>query len=332
MLNLVNQESGTGLMSTIYDLKRLFALRETVATLDLFGPPTVRLVSPHTMPPLRRVGILCGSFNPLTFAHTELAERAIETFALDRVFFTLAKVTVDKEQVTGLSLEDRLLSLSLYAERHATFGVALVNRGLYFEQAQAFHSLFHDHTELSFLIGMDKLLQIFDPRYYADRDAALRQLFSLTSLIVANRGDMDEHSFAQLLNRPENRPFRSHVQFFTLPKTITDLSATQVRQSLTVGQEVSAYVPPEVEAFITETRAYHPPLHLGDEIIDAYAVRQHLLSVLYSVRSWAEQAVDFQRLLAVARLSDDRGQALRHASDSRDLARLVHSLSLKPPA
>ena len=209
--------------------------------------------------------ILCGSFNPLTLAHTELAERALATFALDTVFFTLAKVTVDKEQVTGMSLEDRLLLLSLFAERHDQMGVALVNRGLYFEQAQAFRTLFGEEAALYFLVGMDKLLQIFDPRYYQDRDAALQQLFAISSLIVANRGDMDEANFSQLLDRPENRRFRAHVHFFTLSAAVTDLSATALRKALAAGQPIDSQVPPETVAFLTETQAFAPPLQIEAE-------------------------------------------------------------------
>jgi len=163
----------------VYDLKRLFALREALETLDPAAPPTARLLHPQAVAPLRRIGILCGSFNPLTLAHTELAARACQVFQLECVFFTLAKVTVDKEQVTGLGLEDRLLLLSLYAQRHDHVGVAVVNRGLYFEQAQALRALLGEQSELSFVVGMDKLLQILDPRYYQDREAALHQLFAL---------------------------------------------------------------------------------------------------------------------------------------------------------
>ena len=328
MLNLMNQEGRADVTSVIYDLKQLFALHETVATLDLTSPPTARLVSQQSAPSPGRVGLLCGSFNPLTFAHTTLAEKASEAFDLDCVFFTLAKVTIDKEQVSGMSLEDRLLVLSLYAEQHAKLGISLVNRGLYFEQAQAFHSLFGNQTDLSFLIGMDKLLQIFDPRYYTNRDAALRQLFSLASLIVANRGNMDEKSFSQLLDRQENQPFRPHVRFFTLTENITDLSATQVRQNLAAEQPISAYVPPEVEEFINETRVYRPPLQYGAEQIDAYAVRQALLTSLYPERSWAEQKVDFQSLMVTALSAEDRGHALRHVAEDRDLVRLVRSFAL----
>lgn len=326
MLNRMNQESRTDVISATYDLKRLFALREVVETLDVLAPPAVRLISSQEVTPFRHIGILCGSFNPLTFAHTELAERAIQEFSLDHVFFTLAKITVDKEQVTGMGLEDRLLSLSLYAEGRVSLGVALVNRGLYFEQAQAFHSLFGDSTELSFLIGMDKLLQIFDPRYYQDREVALRQLFSLASLIVANRGDMDEQRFSQLLDQPENRPFRHAVRFFTLPVTVTDLSATQVRQHLAVEQPISAYVPAAVAAFIRDTRAYHPPLLYGAETIDAYATREALLASLYTERSQIEQEVDFQRLMTTTLSSSAQGHALRRVSDGKSLAHLARSL------
>jgi nicotinamide-nucleotide adenylyltransferase len=311
--------------SEIANLKRLFALYEAVETLDLTAPPTTCIVSPKGAPVPRRVGILCGSFNPLTLAHTELAKRALATFALDTVFFTLAKVTVDKEQVTGMSLEDRLLLLSLFAERHDQMGVALVNRGLYFEQAQAFRTLFGEETALYFLVGMDKLLQIFDPRYYQDRDAALHQLFAISSLIVANRGDMDEANFSQLLDRPENRRFRAHVHFFTLSAAVTNLSATALRNALAAEQPIDSQVPPETAAFLTETRAFAPPLQRGSESIDVYATRRALLSALYDARSWAEREVDFHRLMALALAPNETGRMLRQFGEGEDFIEQVSS-------
>src|SRR5947209_19289594 len=102
----------------VYDLKRLFALREALETLDPAAPPTAHLLHPQAVAPLRRIGILCGSFNPLTLHHTKLAARACQVVQLERLLFTLAKVTGDKEQVTDLGLEDRLLLLSPVAQRH----------------------------------------------------------------------------------------------------------------------------------------------------------------------------------------------------------------------
>jgi hypothetical protein len=91
-------------------------------------------------------------------------------------------------------------------------------------------------------------------------------------------------------------------------------------------------VPPEVEEFIHETRAYRLPLQYGEETVDAYAIRQSLLTLLYTERSWIEQTVDFYRLLNAALSSDTQSQALRHASDGEDLARLVRPFFLKPVA
>ncbi|HJY85047.1 MAG TPA: hypothetical protein VKK81_28685 [Candidatus Binatia bacterium] len=309
----------------IHDLKRLFALHEAVETLDLAAPPTLRLLYPEAVSPVRRVGILCGSFNPLTLAHTQLAERAREMYQLDRVFFTLAKVTVDKERVTGLGLEDRLLLLSLYAQRHDYAGVALVNRGLYFEQAQAFRSLLGAQVELNFVVGMDKLLQILDPHYYQDRDAALHQLFAFASLIVANRGDLAQEACHQLLAQPENQLYRSQVRFCPLPLTLADLSATAVRNRLAAGKAVDETVPAETASFLAETHAFAPPLQSGAEAIDVYAARSALLELLYTVRSWAEQEVDFRCLLQVALTPSEKGRALRHSATGAAVRELVRS-------
>jgi nicotinamide-nucleotide adenylyltransferase len=313
------------LQHAVYSLTQLFTLYDLVETLDATASPTAWLVVPPQLPRVQHIGLCCGSFNPLTCAHTTLAMHAHQTFSLDNVFFTLAKVTINKEQVTGLGLVDRLLLLALYAAQHTALGVALVNRGLYVEQAQAFRALFGEHVKLSFLIGMDKLFQILDPRYYHDREAALQQLFSLASLCVANRGDMDEQSFTQLLEQPENQPFRKYVHFFTLPADITEVSATAARSSLSRGQGVDGLVPAEVSTGLAEMRAYAPPLRIADDSVDAYAVRQQLLTALYTVRSWAEHKVDFRRLLTLALSASDQGRALRQATDREEIVPLIRS-------
>jgi nicotinic acid mononucleotide adenylyltransferase len=310
----------------LYDLHRLFAFRDALETLNLAAPPTTHVFYPENVSLFRRVGILCGSFNPLTLAHTELAEQAQKTYRLDCVFFTLAKVTVDKEQVTGLGLEDRLLLLSLYAERHDSVGVALVNRGLYVDQAQAFRSLLGMQVELQFIVGMDKLVQILDPKYYRDRAAALQQLFTLSSLIVANRGDMAETEFEQLLDRPENRAYRPCIRFCPLPSGLADVSATAVRQALAVGESITSRVPTESAEFLHETCAFAPPRRYDEEIVDGYAVRQRLLTLLTEIRSWAEQNVEFRNLMQAALAADTTGRALRAASKATELITIVRSL------
>lgn len=296
---------------SIYDLRLLFSFHKALEALDVSAASTAQVLFPESLPPLRRIGLLCGSFNPLTLAHTELAERARVVAGLDLVLFSLAKVTVNKEHIMGLSLVDRLLLLSLYAQRHKRLGVALVNRGLYFEQAQAFRSVFGNQVELCFVVGMDKLLQILDPKYYQDRDAALQQLFALTSLVVANRGEMARTEFDRVLDRPENRSYRFHIQFCPLSEAVADLSATAVREGLAKEKIPENCVPEETAMFLAETRAFRPPVMIGEEEIDTYAVRQHLFNSLIADRSHDQGTKEFQLLFQRALSEDEEGRRLR---------------------
>jgi hypothetical protein len=172
---------------------------------------------------------------------------------------------------------------------------------------------------------MDKLLQIFDPRYYQDRDAALHQLFAVSSLLVANRGETDEADFFRFLDRPENRPFRSQVQFFALPAAVADLSATALRTAVAAGRGIDSSVPRETTTFLTETQAFAPPLRKGAEAIDAYATRLTLLAALYKARSRAEQEVDFHRLTTLALAPNETGRILRRFGEGADFIEQVSS-------
>lgn len=308
-----------------YDLSRLFALRDRLQSLDSATPPMACLLSAPPHRPPRRLGVLCGSFNPLTLAHAALAQHACRAFQLDQLLYTVAKVTVDKEHVTGMGLEDRLLLLLLHAQQHQHLGVALVNRGLYFEQAQAFQALFDKQVGLFFIVGMDKLVQILDARYYRDREAALGQLFALTSLVVANRGDMERRAFDELLQRPANQPYRDAIHFLPLPESVADLSSTAIRK--TASEALQTQVPSEVARFLTEAKPYaargsDTEDGQTDEI-DAYAVRLALFDRLATVRDWAEQHVDFLQLLLQALAPDPRGQALRGAMTGEALRALI---------
>ncbi len=310
-----------------YDLSRLFVLRDRLQSLDSAAPPTARLLSAPPHPPPQRLGVLCGSFNPLTLAHVVLAQHACRAFQLDQLLYTAAKVTVDKEQVTGMGLEDRLLLLLLHVEQQQHLGVALVNRGLYFEQAQAFQSLFDKPVGLFLIVGMDKLVQILDARYYRDREAALEQLFALTSLVVANRGDMARRAFDELLQRSNNQPYRDAIHFLPLPESVADLSSTAIRKAVSEATSLSAHVPAEVARFLTEARPYAAPGSAPEDgqqdEIEAYAVRLALFDRLAAVRDWAERHVDFQQLLIQALAPDPRGRALRGATTGQALRALI---------
>jgi nicotinic acid mononucleotide adenylyltransferase len=287
-----------------YDLRTLFAHREVLEGLDADGPPTLTVL--RGSPALGSVAVLPGSFNPPTAAHLLLAERARrEGFGV--VLFVLARNTVGKEP-SGLADVDRLLALRFLAQR-AGMGVAVSSGGLYSDMADAVAAVFPG-TETAFLVGSDKVPEIFDASFYADRDDALDALFARAKLVVAPRTD-DGDKMRALLARPENRRFASRVDILPLHPAVSDLSSTRVRGLLQAGADPTGLVPSAVGTFLAEVGAFAPPTSVAGEEVDRYRIRTQLFHALWAAREWAERGADFRALVRLAMEPGDEGRRLR---------------------
>ena len=287
--------------SEFYNLARLFRFRECLEGLDPNDSPKAVILEPAKDFAPSRVGIISGAFNPTTLAHIELARCAKERFQLDHVFFTLSRITIDKEKIEGLTLEDRMLLLSLIAKELGWASVAAVNKGLYFEQARAFRSLLGNHARLFCVVGMDKVLQIFDPRYYQDRDKALKGLFTEIQLIAANRGPLGENELKEFMSRKENQVHEDRVYPLTLPEGLKDLTSTDLRTRIAKGESVQDHLPEVIEKFVDRTGAYS----------SVYKDRTRMLELLYGVREWAEKECNFEALIQITSEETERGENLR---------------------
>ena len=235
-------------------------------------------LTPDSQSPRRRsLAILAGSFDPLTNAHLALARAAREVGGCAAVYLALSRQTVDKEARVRPTDTDRALLLRQVAAREPGLGVVLFNRGLYAEQAVAARAAFPE-ADIRFIVGFDKARQIFDRRYYADRDAALRQLFGNVSLLVAPRADAGPEALADLLARPENAPFRGRVGALPFDPAWAADSATTVREAARAGASFAALVPPETVAFV----AALAPYATADtaDMPDYYARREALIARL----------------------------------------------------
>jgi nicotinic acid mononucleotide adenylyltransferase len=232
---------------------RLIRLRRLVRDLSPDAPPRAVFLTGDEQAQPRRLGLLPGSFNPPTEAHLALARSALATGSLDRLDFLLASRTVNKERVEGTTLADRLLLLELVAEPSPQLGVVFVNRGLYVEQAELIHAALPDLAELWFVVGFDKIVQIFDPRYYQDRDAALDRLFVLARFMVAPRGEADVGDLASLLDRPENRRYQGRISSLPLAPAYRHMSSSRVRAHVL---DALNDAPPVVRRFVRSTGAY----------------------------------------------------------------------------
>lgn len=243
------------------------------------------LVLPGSPYPCGDVIVFAGSFNPPTVAHLALLKQAWRYARLHapmQLYAAFSRHTVDKETVERPLLLDRIVLLQkLLQRRIPQAGIMLFNRGLYLEQAEAIRRSFPKVQRIYFVLGFDKIVQIFDPRYYDDRDAALAALFSQAELLVAPRGNQDEDDLHKLLHQPQNERFARYVYSLPFDSAYRQISSTHVRQGI---GDVAHAVPQEVRQFMRETRAYAPPLHKGEtHELDYYGERVKLLSDLLAM-------------------------------------------------
>ena len=297
--------------SPFINLPLLLALRQTLAELDPSQPAAFREIVAQSGSPARRLALLPGSFNPLTDAHAALADAVLVTGCCERLSYLLASRTVNKERAEGASLADRLICLTEFVRERPSQGVILVNRGLYVEQAELIHQSLPLVEELWFVVGHDKIVQIFDPRYYRDREAALDRLFALASFLVAPRDGAGLEALRALLAEPKNRRFAARVRPLDLAEPFRTQSSSAVREAAYVECPLIG-VPPVVLQFVEETGAYEAPLRAFDgELVDRYAWREKLIGECESHGIRQIPSVSFAKLVAEATRLDAVGHEWR---------------------
>ncbi len=125
---------------------------------------------------------------------------------------------------------------------------ALASHGLLLEQAEAARRRF-PRARLLLAMGSDKALQILDPTWYPDPEAALSRLFGLAGVLYADRWD-EEGLVERTLARPENRRWRASFERLPIPPDVAAVSSRDVRERLTRGEDVRPLVPPQVVPFL----------------------------------------------------------------------------------
>lgn len=262
--------------------------------------------------------ILPGSYNPPTIAHLALAQASLHAVPGARLFLSLGTTIINKEQAERATLLDRLLLLDQIVQGRGNPGVLLTNRGLYVEQAEALRAAFPEASALHFVVGFDKIEQIFDARYYQDRDAALTQLFALASFLVAPRASHEAPDLAALLNQPANRPFQAFARLLPFPAAYRGIASSEIRAAFEANPSdlaaspLARFLPPEALAFCIETGCYLPNQRLASgEWVDRYGLRTVLIARALPLPASEQSALDLRHLFLLAISDTDAGRRLR---------------------
>ncbi|HWC32814.1 MAG TPA: hypothetical protein VG709_06770 [Actinomycetota bacterium] len=226
------------------------AIREALERVGAAAEPTLEVVHPGRAPAASRLGMLPGSFDPMTVAHAALAG-ALNRDGCDLVLLVYSARTLPKQDHGGrsaapplLAPEARVASLVAFARRRPWAAGAVSSHGLLVDQVEAAARAF-GRPEVVLGIGSDKLLQLLDRAWYEDRDTALKRLFGVARVAYALReGDAAavERAFGA-----EPR-WRERVTRLALRPDVADISSRELRRRS--RRDVEDMVPPEVRPFL----------------------------------------------------------------------------------
>lgn len=235
------------------------------------GPAAAWIRPPQSKP--SHLMALSGTFNPVTTAHVGLIEAAMKHGARPAVF-VIALRSVDKESLEVMSIEDRLALLDILSARIGA-SVAVVNRGLYVDQAAALRQLASGQRVI-FVTGYDKIEQIFDRKYYEAPEQAWNELFQLAGFLVAQRGDAGFSVLSSLMRRPDIRRFGRYVAPIKLGQNVDKyLSSSAIRAGQTAGASGVKALPPESLAFLRYWQPYVAGGRYGLRLQMFKAFKQH---------------------------------------------------------
>ncbi len=307
------------LIAAFYQIASLRQYARRIAAIRATEAPRIEIITlPARAAETEPILLLPGSYNPPTTAHLALAEASLRAVPGASLYLALGTTIINKEHTERATLLDRLLLLDLIARRTGQIGVLLTNQGLYVEQARAARAAFPQASELLFVVGFDKIEQIFDARYYQHRDAALKELFSLASFMVAPRANHEAADIATLLSQPGNQQFQPFVRVLPFPPDYREIASSQIRAVLQnasfdlASSPLAQLLPPEALAFCIETACYSPAQSLPDgEVIDRYGIRTALITRVLALRDDEQSAIDLRRLFLLAVSATAKGRMLR---------------------
>jgi nicotinate-nucleotide adenylyltransferase len=200
--------------------------------------------------PVRRLGIMGGTFDPIHIGHLLMAEEARQAFSLDRVVFVPNGRPAHKKSYQVTQPDDRYAMAELATASNPYFLCSRIEvdrpgPSYAIDTIRAFHAEYPDLDALYFITGADAILQILT---WHDYKALMRECMFIA---VTRPGFILERIWeivpADLLER---------VSFLSIPGL--DISSTELRRRIREGRSVKYLTPEAVEQHIVSHGLYRP--------------------------------------------------------------------------
>lgn len=207
----------------------------------------------------KRLGIFGGSFDPIHRAHWKLARQAKEQFELDEVWFVPSGISYHKgNEMTSAEHRVEMIRRAIRGEAGFLFSDLDIARSgnTYTADTLAFLKKGQPDTELFFLVGGDSLMNM-ENWYHPE------VIFQTARILAALRpGNTRE----ELREKAEELRKRFGAVIDWVDGLYEEISSRQIREAVSRGESLSAYVAPEVEAYIYEQGLYREQAKTPEEI------------------------------------------------------------------
>ncbi len=191
-----------------------------------------------------RLALFGGTFDPPHRGHFSIAAAAADAFHLDTVLFTPVGNQPLKPDQAAAPFSDRVAMLSLACIPDPRFAVSTLDAphpdhspNYTVDTLEALHRLLPDATLFN-LVGADSFLDL--PRWRAPH-----RLLELAEWIVVSRPGVPLEDLSPLNLTPEQTS-RVHL----LQTVHEDVSATELRHRLEIGDPCTDLLPPAVSTYI----------------------------------------------------------------------------------
>lgn len=193
--------------------------------------------------PVRRLGIMGGTFDPIHLGHLVVASQAYHELRLDRVLFIPAGQPWQRPEFSPA--EDRFVMTSLAAALHPAFAVSRMEidrRGPTYtaDTLEALHDFYGPGLEIFLLLGSDAAAGL--PTW--NRTERVREL---STVVVAQRPEYPPLAGVHTLSAPE-----------------LAVSASDLRRRVREGTPIDFLTPREVVRYIAEKGLYQATRERAD--------------------------------------------------------------------
>ena len=187
-----------------------------------------------------------GTFDPPHYAHLEIADRALEEFALDRVLFLPNGQPPHKPGCAVSPAEHRFLMTELACADHPRFFVSraeLDRPGPSYSADTVRQFKAGLDAQIFFLVGMDSAREL--ATWYRPEE-----LLAEATVVAAPRPGYEAGELAAVVGA------EIATQIKLLPMSLFGHSSTEIRERMRTWRSVRYLLPPAVEAYARKNGLY----------------------------------------------------------------------------